>query len=217
MIEPGDRILVGVSGGKDSMTLLNDLIKRQKSFPIKYEFEALHIISDFSNYDEALIENKLKELNVKYHILKINILQRLKKNEKMNCYWCSIQRRIELIKYAKQNGFNKIALGHHMDDIIETFLMNIFFKCEIATMLPIFKYKKYPLSIIRPLCRVKVKDIIKFAKEKDFYGMTCSCSYNSNSKRLEVREMIESMSKKNKNIRDNIFKAMKNINNEYLL
>ncbi|MCK4798603.1 MAG: tRNA 2-thiocytidine biosynthesis protein TtcA, partial [Spirochaetes bacterium] len=217
MIEENDKILVGVSGGKDSMTLLYDLVKRQKSFPIKYSIEAVHIKTDISHCLEKRIEELFKEWGVKYHIIKVNVLKRLRADKKMNCFWCSTQRRMELLKIAKKNGFNKIALGHHLDDIIETFLMNIFFKSEIATMLPVFKYKKYPCLVIRPLALVKEEEIAQFAENKNFDNLISSCPYGKNSKRLEIRRMIKDLAKNNKSIRENIFKAMKNVNVKYLL
>ncbi|MBN2544706.1 MAG: tRNA 2-thiocytidine biosynthesis protein TtcA [Spirochaetes bacterium] len=217
MIKENDRILVGVSGGKDSLTLLHDLKRRQKSFPIKYTFEAAHIVTDFISYEKSKIEKLFKEWDIPYHIVFVPVIKRLKENKKMNCYWCSTQRRMELMKLAKEKKFNKIALGHHLDDIVETFLMNIFFKAEIAAMLPVFEYKKYPVTVIRPMARVKEKEIAEFAKEKNFFGLTCSCKYGKNSKRLDIKALISQIGDKYHNLRENIFDSMKNINNEYML
>lgn len=216
MIEDNDRIAVAVSGGKDSLTLLYDLKKRQKSFPVKYDFEVVHIVTDFSTHNIERVVNIFEEFDVKYHILHIPVLQRVKANKKMNCYWCSTQRRLELIKFAEKYRFNKIALGHHLDDVVQTFLMNIFFKKEIATMLPKFTYKKFPITVIRPLARVKESEIAIFAKKMGFVGLSCNCGYEDNSKRLVVKEMINSMADKCHNLRENIFDSMKNINHEYL-
>ncbi len=218
MIEENDRILIAVSGGKDSMTLLYDLLKRQKSFPIHYEIEAIHIKTDFcACCKKSELENRFKEWNAVYTIKHVPVMKRLQPGKKMNCYWCSTQRRMELIKFAKEKGCNKIALGHHLDDIIETLLMNICFKSEIATMLPKFKYKKFPYTIIRPLALVNEKQIIKFAKLKGINRLICKCPYGKNSKRLEVRNAIEILSKKDKSIRLNIFNSMNNVNLEYLV
>ncbi|OHD15149.1 MAG: hypothetical protein A2086_04935 [Spirochaetes bacterium GWD1_27_9] len=217
MIEENDRILIAVSGGKDSMTLLYDLINRKKSFPIKYEIHAIHIKSDFCKCCEKLnLVSKFEEWNVPYSILDVNILKRLKPGKKMNCYWCSMQRRMELIKYARENNFNKIALGHHLDDIIETLFLNMFYKGEMSTMLPSLKYDKYDITIIRPLALVKESQIIKFAQEKGIANLVCTCVYGKNSKRKEIKKVIKEFAKDDI-VKYNIFNSMQNVNGKYML
>jgi tRNA 2-thiocytidine biosynthesis protein TtcA len=108
----------------------------------------------------------------------------------MNCYWCSTQRRTELIRYALEKGFNKIALGHHLDDIIETFFMNMMNKGKLSAMPMYLAYRKYPLSLIRPLGYLEERQIIACAAEQDFLSVTCSCPYGINSGRREMRDRI---------------------------
>jgi len=216
MIEPGDRILVAVSGGKDSTTLLNDLVLRRKSFPIKYEIEAVHVTTNITAGNKDKIKELFLSYNIPFHFIHINLLERLKPGKKLSCYWCSSQRRIELLRFADKLGCNKIALGHHMDDIVETFLINIFFKSEIATMLPKMNYNKFKQTLIRPMAFVRENDIIKLAKKKGFESFTCTCGIDQNSKRLIVKNVIKELSKNSRNIRENIFNAMKNVNKEYL-
>jgi len=108
----------------------------------------------------------------------------------MNCYWCSTQRRTELIKYALENGFNKIALGHHLDDILETFFMNMMNKGQLSAMPMYLAYRKYPLSLIRPLAYLEEQQIIACAKELGILGVTCTCTYGINSGRREMRNRI---------------------------
>ena len=218
MIEENDRILVAVSGGKDSLTLLKDFIRRQKSFPIKFEFHAIHIKSDFCKCcDKKNLSEVFEEWGTLYTILDVNIIKRLKPGRQMNCYWCSMQRRIELMKFAKDNGYNKIALGHHLDDIIETLFMNICHKGEISSMLPVLQYDKYPIKIIRPLSEVKEDLIKKYVVEQDFIIFPCACPYNMNSKRKEIRESIKAFTKGNDTIKYNIFKSINNVNMKYLI
>lgn len=218
MINEGDRILIAVSGGKDSMTLLHDFAKRIKSFPIKFEFEAIHIQTDFCTCcQKSKLEDQFIKLEIKYHIVDVGVLKRLKKDQKMNCYWCSSQRRMELIKFARDNNFNKIALGHHLDDIIETLFMNICYKGQISGMLPILALDKYPITIIRPLAQVKEIQIIKYAHETNLDRLVCKCPYGTNSKRKEIRKSLELFTKGDDSIKYNIFKSMENVHFRYLI
>ena len=217
MIENDDVILVGVSGGKDSLTLLYDLVKRQKSFPIRYTLKAAHIISDFTECNKDKIENVFKDLGVEYHLVSVSIIKRLKPGKTMNCYWCSSQRRIELFELAKSLGCNKIALGHHLDDIVETILMNMFYNGKIAAMKPVMRYERFNNTIIRPLAYVKEEQIRKLAAKKEFINLVCNCKYGENSKRLKMKSFIKMLEKDNKAIRENIFKSLKNVESDYLL
>jgi tRNA 2-thiocytidine biosynthesis protein TtcA len=113
----------------------------------------------------------------------------------MNCYWCSTQRRTELLKYAVENGFNKIALGHHLDDIIETFFMNMCAKAELLAMPIILKYRKYPVSLIRPLAYLEERQVIACADELGILKTACTCPWGQNSKRRDMRRRIADFTK----------------------
>ena len=217
LINKGDRVLVAVSGGKDSMTLLHHLMLQQKGLPFSFHIKAIHIQTDV-NKDEnkSKVEYLLKKWGVDYEILNISVLKRLKPEKKMNCYWCSTQRRHELLKYAQKHNFNKIAFGHHMDDILETFFMNMIFKAELSTMMPAMQYEKYPQKIIRPLALVKEHEIIEFIEELGISRLVCTCDYGENSKRRAMRDTISKLVEEHGDIRDNIFKAMGNILTDYL-
>jgi len=217
MIEENDRVLAAISGGKDSMTMLYDLAERQKKLPFKFYFEALHIQSDFCTCcQKTKLEEKFKEAGVPYCIVDVAVLKRVKPGLTMNCYWCSSQRRMELLKYARETNFNKIALGHHLDDIVETLLMNIFYKGQISGMLPLLSLDNYPVKIIRPLAEVKEETIIRFAEDAGIDRLVCKCPYGQNSKRKEIRESLKIFTKGNDAIKYNIFKSMGNIKTRYL-
>lgn len=149
LIEDGDKVLIAVSGGKDSSVLLMELASRMGKFLPNCEIGAIHIQSDFA--DKAPREF-LQRMAEQYSQIPFFFKDVAVEGRKLNCYWCSTQRRTELIKFARENGYNKIALGHHMDDIVETLLMNMLYKGEFSDMPPMVPYEKYPCSIIRPLC-----------------------------------------------------------------
>lgn len=218
MIEEGDRVLLAVSGGKDSMLLAYYLAKKIKGFPINFTFKAIHIKSEFGNPAEmANMEKFLKDWGIDYEILEVGVIKRLKPGRSMNCYWCSTQRRTELLKYAVEHGFDKIALGHHMDDIIESLLMNMALKGKISTMLPKLDYDRYDQAIIRPLAYVKEHEVIKMADSLKITKCTCKCGFADNSKRRDMREIIKTMADTHGDIvRENLFNSMSNINARYM-
>ncbi len=216
MIEDGDKILIGTSGGKDSTLLVNYFSNRMKRKNVNFSYEALYIHSDFAPDFPSEIRDLYKEWDVPFSTLKCDIISRLKKNEKMNCWWCSTQRRTELLNYAIQNGFNKIALGHHMDDILETFIMNMLNKGNLSTMIPCFKYEKYPVSVIRPLCYIPENMIVDYMAEKGYSKYTCTCSYQDNSGRKEARHLISVLTGNSQKKREMMFKSLQNVKTDYL-
>ena len=158
LIEKGDRILIGASGGKDSTALISYFAQRAKrrsklcrmDEAPDFEYKALFIKNDFATDFPLEIAELFKAWQAPFEKLEVNVLERVKKGQKMSCWWCSTQRRTELLNYAIANGYNKIALGHHMDDLLETLLMNMLNKGELASMPPRLKYEKFPVTIIRP-------------------------------------------------------------------
>ena len=194
LIEDGDRVLVAVSGGKDSTALAFALSAARRAMGKNFELAALHISTDFCACCKKIpLAAKLESWGIPFNDLFVPVIGRLKPGRKMNCYWCSTQRRTELLKYAQENGFNKIALGHHMDDILETFFMNMMNKGTMTAMPVRLAYKKYPVSLIRPLAYLEEKQIIKFAVEADIMKAACTCPYGQNSARKDIREQVKTL------------------------
>jgi tRNA 2-thiocytidine biosynthesis protein TtcA len=191
LIAEGDRILIAASGGKDSSVMAWALSGLGRALKIHYDLEALHISSDFcSCCKKTALAARLEEWGIPFTDLPVPIIGRLKEGRKMNCYWCSTQRRTELIRYAMEKGFNKIALGHHLDDIIETFFMNMTGKGTLSAMPMYLAYRKYPLCLIRPLGYLEERQIAACAAEQGILREACTCPYGINSRRREVRDRI---------------------------
>jgi tRNA 2-thiocytidine biosynthesis protein TtcA len=191
LINDGDRILIAASGGKDSTVLAWALASIRPALKINYELAALHISTDFcACCKKSVIAQRFAEWGIPFTDLFVPVIGRLKEGRKMNCYWCSTQRRTELLKYAMENNFNKIALGHHLDDIIETFFMNLCAKGEISSMPILLEYRKYPISLIRPLALLEERQIIECAAANDILKTACTCPYGVNSQRRDIRQRI---------------------------
>lgn len=217
LIEKGDRILIGASGGKDSTALVEYFANRLKRKTDDFSFTAIHIETDFEGCTMSpRLREQFKTWNVDAVNYFVDVQNRIKEGHKMNCYWCSTQRRNELISYALKNGYNKIALGHHLDDILETLLMNMLFKAKLFTMPPRLDYKKYPLTIIRPLCYADVDTIKEHASDAGYISTTCTCMYQDNSGRKDARARLQALTNGDRRAKEKLFESLRNINTEYL-
>lgn len=226
LIEDGDRILLGISGGKDSTLLAEYLSLRTMRFAGKTEnsvsreprfvFKSLHIHSEIEGPLSEQIKSLYSSWNIDVEEKQIDVLGRLKEGRTMNCYWCSTQRRKELLDYAIANGYNKIALGHHLDDILETLIMNTTEHAELSTMPVRLEYRKFPVTVIRPLCYVPVTMISSQAEEEQWKSLTCTCTYQDNSARKDARRKLSVLCDDDYNKKMHLFNSLKNIQNEYL-
>ena len=203
MIENNDRILVGVSGGPDSLSLLKILLLRKVHLPIDYKIIACFVDAGFDAELGPLLEEYFRKENIEYIVKTIE----LDKND-INCFWCSWNRRKALFSAARENNCNKIALAHHLDDISETILMNLFFHGEISSMRPKIELFKGKLSIIRPFCYLDKKDIQDFCSKFNFPKDNYQCPYASDSRRAVIKETILRLRKEFPHIRTNIFRAL---------
>ncbi len=222
MIAPGDRILVAVSGGKDSSCLAWDLAGKRAWWDVPFEIAACHVATDLADQgysnpvDDSWLSSRMAEWGIPYERIHVPVADRLKPGETMNCYWCATQRRTELMKYAQDRGFNKLALGHHLDDILETLFMNMMKKGEFATMPPVMPYKKYPLTVIRPLALCEERQIIACAEELELSSSTCTCSFNLEGERKKTKRLIDRMTGGSSHIKRNIFASMSRVRTDYL-
>ena len=218
MIRPGDRVLVGISGGKDSATLLHQLGMRQNAFVIPFTVEALHVRTEYAEIeDRHRLVALCDSVGVALHEKVISVSGRLKPGRTMNCHWCSTQRRTELLRFAEANGFDRIALGHHMDDILETFLMNLTRKGEISTMLPCLRYDNYRQWVIRPLAWVTEAETGEYAAEIGYEAVRCRCGFDELSHRKVIRRALDAIIEaEGEGARSRMMRALHNVNTRYM-
>ena len=220
MIEEGDRLVVGVSGGADSFALL-DLLDSQMVFIPSFSFVAVHIDMGFDP-DEAAAKELARYFERRcydYVIEKTDIgpLAHSEVNRKNPCFLCSRLRRRRIFEIAEQKECNKIAFAHHRDDIIETLLINLFYGREISTMVPNQSIFGGKLHIIRPLAYVREELVKKYSRERQFPVFKNPCPTSENSKRIYVKKLLNDLEWENPDIRHNIFTAMSHVKPDYLL
>jgi len=218
MIQHGEKILVAVSGGKDSFSLLWLLHERLSRIPITYSLFPVHIDLGFSEDNLDHIESFLKTFPYSYKIEKTDygIRAHSEENRENPCFLCSWLRRKRLFELAKENKCKKIAFGHHMDDLIETFFINIFYSAQISTMLPYQEFFGGELTVIRPLCMVPEEKLLRLCELERIPILENKCPSAGKGKREKIRKVLQEFYRENKKIRGNIFHAMHNVNLEYL-
>ena len=224
LVEPYDRIAVCLSGGKDSMlmAMLFKELDRQQKFPFKLEFIAMD--PGYSKPNRELLEENAAACGIALNIFETRIFDAVDRIEKSPCYLCARMRRGYLYKKAQDLGCNKIALGHHYDDVIETILMSMLWAGQLQTMMPRLKSQNFEgMELIRPMYYVREDDIKEWAEYNGLHFLRCACHFTENcsslredgsavSKRIETKKLIKELMKKNPYTEANIFKTVQNVN-----
>jgi tRNA 2-thiocytidine biosynthesis protein TtcA len=219
MIRHGDRLMVAVSGGKDSLFMLNSLESFRKRAPISFDLVPVHVDpgfdKGFARDLEALVTGFSGSMMVRYtdHGLRAHGSE----NRENPCFLCARLRRASLFEMAQEQGCSRIALGHNKDDLIETLFINMFFSGRMGTMVPSQPFFDGKLTVVRPLAYVEKKDIVRLAKRLMFPEFINPCPSDGQSKRSEIRKMLQEIYRDNSHIKGNIFRAMGNIEADYLL
>jgi len=215
MIEEGDKVMVCLSGGKDSYTMLDILLNLQKSAPVSFELVAVNLDQKQPGFPEHVLPEYLEGLGVAYHIIEKDtyaVVKELVPEGKTTCGLCSRLRRGTLYGYAEEHGFTKIALGHHRDDMIETMFLNMFYGGKLKAMPPKLLSDDKKNVVIRPLAYCKEKDIVKYSQAKAFPIIPCNlCGSQPNMQRQNVKAMLQQWDKEQPGRIETIFSAMQDI------
>ncbi|HAH19823.1 MAG TPA: tRNA 2-thiocytidine(32) synthetase TtcA [Candidatus Omnitrophica bacterium] len=218
MIDEGDRILVAVSGGKDSLALLNILHSRLSFSPIRYSVIAVHVDLGYQCVHPKILETYFARYGYEYKIVTVDILEGGCKSRKdISCFWCSWNKRKAVFETAKALSCNKVAFGHHKDDIAETILMNMFFNSEISGMNPKQVLFNGELTLIRPLAYIDESEVAAFARTQAFPEHVCSCPNHATTRRNEAAKVIQMIEKSCPEVRTNIVGSLKRIKKDYIL
>ena len=230
LIEDDDKILVGLSGGKDSLLLTELLAKRAKIQHPRFSVEALHVRMENIHYetDTSYLQQFCDDLGVRLHIRTtrfetiengkliiengkssmFNLQSSIRRKQKQPCFLCSWNRRKVMFNLAQELGCNKIALGHHQDDLLHTALMNLTFQAHFSTMPVRLKMRKMPLTIIRPLCLIPESEIKAWAEIQGYQKQQKLCPYETNSHRTDIKQIYDALEQLNPEVRYNIWGAL---------
>jgi tRNA(Ile)-lysidine synthetase-like protein len=217
LIRENDKVLVALSGGKDSLVMLDTISNRRKRLPIKYDILAVHVHVKNIGYkiDYEFIKDFCHKHNVPLHILEAEAI--LEDDDKTTpCFICSRLRRKLLFDFVKETNCNKLAFGHHRDDAVETLLMNMMFNSSISSIPPSLSIFDGEFEIIRPLIFLGEDEIKKYAELKNFPPELKTCPYSEGTHRFAIKRILGEMEKINKKARQNIYASMSNIHEEYL-
>jgi len=218
-MDDGDRILVGVSGGKDSMALLWSLTERQRRSPVRYELFPVYVDPGFEGGFAEALRAQCRDMGLDLRVAQTDFghIAHSAENRENPCFLCARLRRKRLFEIAHELECRKVALGHNKDDIIETFFMNICFAGEVSTMIPAQSFFNGLITVIRPLAFVEEDLIRRFVHQQGLAVFHNPCPSANRTKRQEIKEMLRQLYRSNPKVKGNVFRAMRHVKLDYLL
>ena len=220
MIEEGDRVMVCLSGGKDSYTLLDLLLSLQRSAPVNFSLVAVNLDQKQPDFPAHVLPDYLRSLGVDFHVIEqdtYSVVKRLIPEGRTMCSLCSRMRRGALYKWAAANGITRIALGHHRDDIVETLFLNLFFGGHLKAMAPKFKSEDGRHVVIRPLAYVAEREIERYARARAFPIIPCTlCGSQQTLQRVTIKRMLADWEREHPGRTESIFSALKHVDPAHL-
>jgi tRNA 2-thiocytidine biosynthesis protein TtcA len=219
MMDDGDRILVGVSGGKDSMALLWSLAERQRRSPVRYELFPVYVDPGFEGGFAEALRAQCRDMGLDLRVAHTDFgrIAHSAENRENPCFLCARLRRKRLFEIAHELDCRKVALGHNKDDIIETFFMNICFAGEVSTMIPAQSFFNGLITVIRPLAFVEEDLIRRFVRQQGLAVFHNPCPSANRTKRQEIKELLRQLYRSNPKVKGNVFRAMRHVRLDYLL
>ena len=210
MIKEGDKIAVGVSAGKDSLALLCAMAALRRFYPKKFELCAITVDMGFEDFDLTPIRKMCEELEVEYHVVPTQIAKIIFdiRKEKNPCSLCAKMRRGALYNYSKEIGCTSVALGHHFDDVVETFMLNLFYEGRLGCFQPVTYLSNTDIYLIRPMIYMPEKDVRYFASKNELPVIKSPCAADGNTEREEMKKLLHGLEMGNKGLRYRIFGAI---------
>ena len=215
MIAPGEKVLVGVSGGKDSLCLAVALHERLKWIPVRYHLEALQIEwreQPLSAVERSAIAEFFDNLGIRY----LRVEASMGGSDQEGCYFCARNRKRILFEHARRVGCRTVALGHHLDDFVETTLMNLCFQGQFATIMPVQEFFDGAVRVVRPLCEIEEQRLEDLARKLSLPVINGTCARSPTSMRAVAKEAINHLARHSRHVRHNIYRSPWHINHEYL-
>ena len=220
MIAEGDKVMVCLSGGKDSYTLLDILLSLQRSAPVSFELVAVNLDQKQPGFPEHVLPEYLQSLGVPFHIIEqdtYSVVKRVIPEGKTMCGLCSRLRRGALYRWAAENGVTRVALGHHRDDIVETMFLNLFFGGRLKAMPPKLRSEDGKHIVIRPLAYVPERDIERYARARQFPIIPCTlCGSQENAQRRQIKQMLQAWEREYPGRTESIFSALRSVEPSHL-